>query len=161
MFTLDGIRKFHAWTHASLSLLLNHLSTLPSEACAREVPSFGFNTIQKQVIHIFNCEGLWISTLQGFAYVDRDPRDFASVADATVFQQEISSRTTAYLSTANDEQLNTEMQLNFPDGDHAVRTPALILHHVFTHAFHHKGQIVAMCRALGYPAPDTDLNQFQ
>jgi len=31
--------------------------------------------------------------------------------------------------------------------------------HVITHAFHHKGQIVAMLRILGYPAPDTDLQQ--
>jgi hypothetical protein len=28
-----------------------------------------------------------------------------------------------------------------------------------THAFHHKGQIVAMLRILGCPAPDTDLQQ--
>jgi uncharacterized damage-inducible protein DinB len=53
------------------------------------------------------------------------------------------------------------MQLHFSDGDTAVRTPALILHHLLTHAFHHKGQIVAMCRTLGHPAPDTDLNQFE
>jgi uncharacterized damage-inducible protein DinB len=53
------------------------------------------------------------------------------------------------------------MQLRFPDGDTAVRTPALILHHLLTHAFHHKGQTVAMCRILGHPAPDTDLNQFE
>jgi uncharacterized damage-inducible protein DinB len=32
---------------------------------------------------------------------------------------------------------------------------------VLTHAFHHKGQIVAMCRALGHPTTDTDLNQFE
>jgi uncharacterized damage-inducible protein DinB len=39
------------------------------------------------------------------------------------------------------------------------RTPEswVILLHVITHAFHHKGQIVAMLRILGYPAPDTDL----
>ncbi|WP_125488078.1 DinB family protein [Edaphobacter aggregans] len=42
-----------------------------------------------------------------------------------------------------------------------MRAPALILHHVLTHAFHHKGQIVAMCRALVQPAPDTDLNHFE
>jgi uncharacterized damage-inducible protein DinB len=35
------------------------------------------------------------------------------------------------------------------------------LHHLLTHTFHHKGQIVAMCRVLGHPAPDTDLNQFE
>jgi len=36
-------------------------------------------------------------------------------------------------------------------------TPAHVIHHVLTHAFHHKGQIVSMCRMLGYPAPETDL----
>jgi hypothetical protein len=29
MFTLDGVRKFHGWTHASLALLLDHLSAIP------------------------------------------------------------------------------------------------------------------------------------
>ena len=39
------------------------------------------------------------------------------------------------------------------------RTPAFILLHVITHGFHHKGQIVAMLRLLGYPAPDTDMQR--
>jgi uncharacterized damage-inducible protein DinB len=161
MFTVDGIRKFHHWTHASLTLLLEHLSTLPPDAYAKELPSFGFNTIQKQVIHIFNCEGFWIGILQRLDYVDRNPTDFPSLPDAIRFQQEISRRTRQYLSTVTDQQLSANTELHFPDGDRAVRTPALILHHVFTHAFHHKGQIVAMCRELGHPAPDTDLNQFE
>jgi uncharacterized damage-inducible protein DinB len=65
------------------------------------------------------------------------------------------------LSTLTNQQLNADTKLHFSDGDVAVRTPALVLHHVLTHAFHHKGQIVAMCRVLGHPAPDTDLNQFE
>jgi uncharacterized damage-inducible protein DinB len=73
MLTLDGIRKFHTWTHASLSLLFDHLSTLPLEQYTLEIPNFGSNTIQKQVAHILNCEGLWISSLQQLDYVDRSP----------------------------------------------------------------------------------------
>jgi uncharacterized damage-inducible protein DinB len=34
-----------------------------------------------------------------------------------------------------------------------------ILLHVITHTFHHKGQVVAMLRVLGHPAPDTDLQR--
>ena len=70
-------------------------------------------------------------------------------------------RTLNYLSSLSEQRLITATELHFPDGDIAVRTPALILHHVLTHAFHHKGQIVSMCRILGYPAPDTDLNNFE
>jgi uncharacterized damage-inducible protein DinB len=161
MFTLDGIRKFHRWTHASLTLVLDHLSTISADAYAKDLTGFGFSTLRKQVIHVFNCEGFWISTLQGLQYVDRDPADFLDVADAVRLQQEVIDQTARYLESLTDEQLNGDTALRFSDGDSAVRTPALILHHVFTHAFHHKGQIVAMCRELGHPAPDTDLNQFQ
>jgi len=160
MFTLDGIRKLHHWTHASLTLLLDHLSTLPPDAFAKQLPSFGFNTIRKQVIHIFNCEGFWISTLQRIDYIDRMPADLPSISDVVRFQQETGRRTLQYLSALTDQQLNTDTELHFSDGNRAIRTPALILHHMLTHAFHHKGQIVAMCRELGHPPPDTDLNQF-
>lgn len=160
MFTVDGVRKLHHWTHASLTLLLKHLSTLPLDVYTRELPNFGVNTVQKQTIHIFNCEGFWISILQGLGYSDRSAADYPVIADAVVFQQQTSDRTLQYLASLTDSQLNTDAELRFPDGDRAARTPALILHHVLTHAFHHKGQIVAMCRELGYPAPDTDLNQF-
>ena len=161
MFTLDGVRKLHGWTHASLDLVLDHLSAIPADDYAKELPGFGSSTLRQQVIHVFNCEGFWIHTLQGLRFVDRTAASCPAVSDARLLKQEVRAGTLAYLSGLTDVQLNTDTKLHFPDGDTAVRTPALILHHVLTHAFHHKGQIVAMCRVLGYPAPDTDLNQFE
>ena len=160
-FTLEGIQKFHGWTHASLDLLLDHLSTIPPGDYLKELPNFGFPTLRNQVIHIFNCEGFWIHTLQALPYVDRNPAQCPSLADARLLQQQVSRQTQAYLSSLTDQLLNSNAELHFPDGDTAVRTPALVLHHVLTHAFHHKGQIVAMCRQLGFPAPDTDMNHFE
>jgi uncharacterized damage-inducible protein DinB len=161
VFTLDGIRKFHAWTHASLHLLLAHLATVDTLAYRRELTGFGFPTLHLQVIHFINCEPFWIHMLRGVPFSDHDPAQFPHVADARHLLEEVGRQTTAYLSGLSDEQLNANRELHFPDGDLAVRTPALVLHHVLTHAFHHKGQIVAMCRVLGHPAPDTDLNQFE
>lgn len=161
MFTVEGIRKLHGWTHASLNLVLGHLSTMPSDDYGKPLPNFGFRTLREQVIHIFNCEGFWIHTLQGLPYADRDPSEFPAVADARSLEEHVSRGTDAYLSSLGDEQLNEVAELRFSEDDVAFRTPALVLHHVLTHAFHHKGQIVAMCRALGHPAPDTDLNQFE
>lgn len=161
MFTADGARKFHGWTHASLNLVLDHLSTIPAENYVKEMPGFGFRTLRDQAIHIFNCEGFWIHTLQGLRYVNRTPEKCPAIVDARLLQREVIEQTNGYLSNLTDQQLNADAELHFADGDLAVRTPALVLHHVLTHAFHHKGQIVAMCRALGHPARDTDLNQFQ
>jgi len=161
VFTIPGVRKFHEWTHASLTALLNHLSTIPDNAYAKEVPGFGFPTIHAQVIHVLNCEGFWIHMLQSIPFVDQTPANWPTVSDARRLQIEVSMKTLDYLSCLSEQNLNAPTELHFPDGDVAVRTPALILHHVLTHAFHHKGQIVAMCRILGHPAPDTDLNQFE
>jgi uncharacterized damage-inducible protein DinB len=160
VFTLDGMRKLHGWTHSSLSLVLDHLATLGGNY-TKELSGFGFPTLREQVIHIFNCEGFWIHTLQARPYADREPADCPDIAAARLLEQEVSGHTLAYLSSLTDQELNAKTELRFPDGDVAVRTPALVLHHVLTHAFHHKGQIAAMCRQLGYPMRDTDLNNFE
>lgn len=161
MFTIDGIRKFHAWTHASLTLLLDHLSTIPALDYEKELPGFGVPSLRRQVLHIFNCEGFWIRVLLNLPYQDREPAACPTVADARLLQYEVRLQTLEFLAALTDQRLSSDTELRFPDGDIAIRTPALVLHHVLTHAFHHKGQIVAMCRLLGHPAPDTDLNQFE
>jgi len=161
VFTIDGIRKLQVWTHACIGVVLDHLSTIPQDDYGKQVPGFGFATLREQVIHVFNCEGLWVHTLQGLRYVDGRPEEYPAVADARRLQQEVRERTHAYLSKLTEEQLNSNTELRFPDGDVAIRTPALVLHHVVTHAFHHKGQMAAMCRLLGHPVRDTDLNQFE
>jgi uncharacterized damage-inducible protein DinB len=161
VFTVDGVRKLHAWTHACLNLALDHISTIPTNDYVSELSGFGFRTLREQTIHVFNCEGFWVHTLQGLQYADRTFEDCPILADVRHLQKKVSQSTQAYLSTLTDQQLNGDLKLHFSDGDVSVSTPALVLHHVLTHAFHHKGQMVAMCRALGHPAPDTDLNQLQ
>ena len=161
MFTLDGIRTFHGWTHASLDLVLDHLATMPTNDYVKEVSGFGFPTLRDQAIHLCNCEGFWVHTLQGLRYVNRTVEDCPALADVRLLQKEVSRSTHAYLSTLTNQQLNTNTELHFSDGDVFSRTPAFILHHVLTHAFHHKGQIVAMCRLFGHPAPFTDLSQVE
>ena len=160
MFTLDGIRKFHGWTHASLELVVDHLSTIPTEDYEKQLSGFGFPTLREQAVHIFNCEGFWVHTLRSLRFTDRTVAQCPAVADLRLLQKQVSEGTAGYLSDLTNEQLNADTELHFSDGDVAVRTPALVLHHVLTHAFHHKGQIVAMCRLLGFSASDTDLNQF-
>lgn len=160
MFTIDGIRKLHGWTHSCLGVVIDHIETMPAEQFVKDVPGFGFSTLQRQLVHVFNCEGVWIHELQGLEYENCNPSACPTIEEVKRLQQQVSSGTFDYLSRITDHQLITDTELRFPDGSIAVRTPALILHHIFTHAFHHKGQIVTMCRALGYPAPDTDLNWF-
>jgi uncharacterized damage-inducible protein DinB len=42
-------------------------------------------------------------------------------------------------------------------GETVLITPRKLLMHAITHEFHHKGQIVAMARQMGYEPPNTDV----
>src|SRR5258708_17565325 len=130
LFTVIGMRKVHSWTHSSLTLVLDHLATIPEGDYAKDVLGFGFPTLRAQIMHIFNCEGFWIHTLQGARFENEEPGDWPSVPDARVLQSRVSANTLAYFSGLTDEQLNADTELHFSDGDNAVRTPALVLHHV-------------------------------
>jgi uncharacterized damage-inducible protein DinB len=59
----------------------------------------------------------------------------------------------------SETQLNTRLTERPTKWFGELKSPAFILLHVITHTFHHKGQVVAMLRMLGYPAPDTDLQR--
>jgi uncharacterized damage-inducible protein DinB len=156
MVTPEGIKQFHTWTHTSLTILLDHLETLPQPLLAKELDGFGFASIQAQVVHLLVCELAWVKRLQQqrLALEGDEPHD---VAGFRALQYHAVSETLAYLGRLAAEALNQEIVLQRSDGRTLSRTPAHVLHHVLTHAYHHKGQIVAMCRLHGYPAPDTDL----
>ena len=53
MFTLDGIRKFHGWTHACLSLLLDHLASIPATDYGKVLPAVGFSTLRAMKLRSF------------------------------------------------------------------------------------------------------------
>ncbi len=126
MFTLEGIQKFHSWTHASVTLVLDHVSTIPPSGYTQVLPGFGSPTIREQVVHIFNCEGFWIRVLQGLPPRDRTLAECPGIPEARRLQKEVGGQTMAYLSGLTEQQLNSNAELHFPDGDIALRTPALI-----------------------------------
>jgi uncharacterized damage-inducible protein DinB len=155
MFTKDGIVELHATTHERLDLLLRHVATVPDELCHKPISGFGHPSVWQQLVHILACEEGWVHALQNepFRYGEECPTMPALRAS----KDQVRQATRAYLGKLTEEQLNETLAARPADWGGELRTPAFILLHVITHAFHHKGQIVAMLRILGYPAPDTDL----
>lgn len=155
-FTREGLETFHGWTHASLDALLEHLDTLPNELLDKELDGFGYRSICAQILHLLGCEAFWLDRLQGSSSQKLHEVD-SDVAAFKRFKQKVMADTRRYLEDSSEEKLNREIELRLPDGYILHTTPAKVIHHVLTHAYHHKGQVVAMSRLLGYPAPFTDL----
>jgi uncharacterized damage-inducible protein DinB len=157
MFTKAGIIELHATTHERLDLLLRHLATVPDEPWHKPIPGFGHPSVWKQLMHILTCEEGWIHDLQNKPFASWHPEDCPTIGALQASKNRIREATRIYLGNLTEEQLNTPLPERPPDWGGEIRSPAFILLHVITHAFHHKGQVVAMLRILGYPAPDTDL----
>ena len=159
MFTKAGITELHAATHERLDLLLRHLATVPDELRHKPISGFGHASIWKQLVHILTCEEGWIHDLQNRAFAGWSAADCPTLAVLLAAKDRVREATRTYLDDLTEEKLNTTLTNRPVDWGGELRSPAFILLHVITHAFHHKGQVVAMLRIVGYPAPDTDLQQ--
>lgn len=157
MFTKSGILELHATTHERLDLLLRHAATAPQELLRQPIPGFGHPTVWEQLVHILICEEGWVHDLQNQSFDGWGEEDRLTITDLMAHRTRIQAATRTYLGNLTEEQLNTTLTTRPTDWGGELRSPAFILLHVITHAFHHKGQVVAMLRIVGYPAPDTDL----
>jgi uncharacterized damage-inducible protein DinB len=157
MFTKSGIIELHATMHERLDLLLSHVATVPNDLRRKQIPGFGHASIWKQLVHILTCEEGWVHDLQNTEFAGWHEEDCPTMVALLDAKDRIRKATRTYVSDLPEEQLNTTLAKRPPDWGGELRSPAFILLHVITHAFHHKGQVVAMLRLVGYPAPDTDL----
>jgi uncharacterized damage-inducible protein DinB len=156
-FTVAGFLKLREWTQYSLGLLFDHVATIPADKLHVEHAGFGAATLRDQLYHISDCEAFWecLLTARAWDWPFEDAQDVAALRRAC---DESYARMRACLSSMSDGELARPRELTFPGGGRAAFSPALVVQHVITHAFHHKGQAVAMCRLLGHPAPETDLD---
>jgi len=159
MFNKSGITQLHTAMHERLDLLLQHVATVPDELQHKPVSGFGHPSVWKQLVHILTCEEGWVHDLQNKSFAGWNEEDCSTMADLLAAKERIREATQTYLVNLTEEQLNTTLAERPVDWGGELRSPAFILLHVITHAFHHKGQVVAMLRIHGYPAPDTDLQQ--
>ncbi len=157
MFSKAGMIELHAVTHERLDLLLRHVATVPDDLRHKLIPGFGHPSVWKQLVHILTCEEGWVHDLQNKVFPGWLEEDCRTMAVLLANKGRIREATRTYVSGLAEEQLNTTLAKRPADWGGELRSPAFILLHVVTHAFHHKGQVVAMLRILGYPAPDTDL----
>lgn len=157
MFTKDGLRAFHTWTHERLDLVFSHAAKLTHDELLRELTGFGRASVRDQLLHIVACEDVWVHDLQDIPRRRWQSADYPTVEALEQARQTVREQTNDYLDRLPESQLSIDLVQSPREWGGALRTPAFILHHVLTHAFHHKGQVVAMFRLIGHPAPDTDL----
>jgi len=121
-----------------------------------ELLGFARSTIRDQLFHTIANEIFWMHGLQLLPMPRLSADDYSTGEALAELKRRAMAETLEYLDRLSEPELNRDLLRVSEGWVGPPRSPAFILHHVLTHAFHHKGQVVAMCRLLGHPAPDTD-----
>lgn len=138
--------------------MLENLEQLSAEDFVRELPGIGWGSIRNSLAHIPSSEHFWISRI-----LQRDENasfgryeDFAAVADVRAKWEEVAAETKRFLRGLTPEQTVEVKTFKFHDGTMDLRID-YVVHHILTHEFHHKGQLMMALRTLGYEPQETDL----
>jgi uncharacterized damage-inducible protein DinB len=157
--TRAALIALHRSTHECLDVILRHAASLPGGLFVAEVPGFGKASLRDQFVHTLSAESAWICGVRRQALVRLDAGNYPDVNSVAQAKHRVMAITRAWLDEVSEEELGREIAPLPPEWVGPPRTPAFIVLHIVTHAFHHKGQMAAMFRLLGHPAPDTDLQR--
>jgi uncharacterized damage-inducible protein DinB len=147
----------YALVQGTRSIVFDFLAGPISEDLNTPVPAFDNKTILWMLEHTAYCYYSWLDSfamqkpmLAGQSTTLDQVKQFYSVVDDTV---------SVFLGTYCEKMESPIAGVHDTMGSLTV-TPLQLFTHVLTHEFHHKGQIMSMCRLLGYPPPDTDVSNF-
>lgn len=157
----DDLRTLYTWVRGSRERVFGWLETVPAAVLTAERPDFAYGSLRNISVHVADCYRVWVG-MRGLGREDcqdrLNPDTIPDLADLRRVYAEVD----AVLDDALTHFRDLDSPLIIPDEPHdpLTVTRRWLLLHPITHEFHHKGQMLALGRVLGYPyppGPDTDL----
>lgn len=155
-------QKEYAWVRQARGTLLDFCRKLEPDDFTRR-NGFGWESVRDSLVHIADCYIAWLGS---FVLLKTKqpitPREELNQIDP----DEIKVRFGQVDSYVNEvfqlygNQLDELIERRIPwreTTEMVSITPGKLLMHTITHEFHHKGQIVAMMRQMGYEPPNADV----
>jgi len=154
-----GPEEVYRWVGETRKGLADYCASLPPEAYAAQRQDFGWGSIRNVHVHIADCYRFWLAeTARGLKTERFEAADCPDAASVARLFEKVDELVAQFCATFAGDALGrtVNLKVRWQDSPFVV-TPLWLLTHTFTHEFHHKGQIVALGRILGYPPPETDL----
>jgi len=156
----DLLQKQYSLLRGTRELVLDFIENEVKGDLNKPVPAFGDKTAGYLLVHIARCYFYWLSyyTLQQPTDVleNEEPKTVNLIRDHFGRVDKL----VAFFLDSYEDKMEVVI-----DGTHSGNadehaTPLQVFTHVFSHEFHHKGQLMSMCRLLGHIPPDTDVSNF-
>lgn len=154
------LQKQYELIKGSREVVLNFVEQQVAGDLNTPLDTFDGKTIRYLLVHTANTYLHWLSY-----YALKQEVDFKEDAGLTSVQlirplYEQADEAVAVFLHHFAEKIEYPVSGTLSRNRQVTTTPLALFTHVITHEFHHKGQIMTMCRLLGYVPPDTDVIRF-
>lgn len=155
------IAEVYEWVKDARGRLIEYCSEMPAEVFGSRRGDFGYGSLLATLLHVADCYRFWLAeTVMKRDLAEFQAQDYPDAGSLKVlFQDYVDPLVEEFLAGyGSPEALGRPLNLHvhWQESPYPA-TPLWLMTHVITHEFHHKGQIVALGRVLGYPPPETDL----
>lgn len=141
----------------SRGALLSYCHTISSPHLSKSADAFAGRSMLYLLGHVISAYQYWLEELvTGRKPMVLDDKGVSSLDEVRSAFGHVDHVVKSFLDKFHNKltmQLTMDTRVNGPINV----TPLKLLTHVMTHEFHHKGQILAISRQLGYTPVDTDV----
>ncbi len=144
----------------SREVVLKYCESIKPEDLTKEIESFNKASIMYMLLHIANTYLFWLRRFAGgeeFEYYKEE--NIKDAAEVRKTFDEVNKTVDTFLNLYTDYNTKVEGEIFWLKKNMAFTVLELTTH-IFTHEFHHKGQLMSMSRVLGYTPPDADIIRF-
>ena len=154
---MEILQKQYALVQKSRETVFAFIETTVGNDLTVPVAAYQNQDIRHLLVHNADCYLHWLAYMALEQSVNwPNEGDFNNMIDIRALYRQVDDAMAVFLvkfQNSMDVTVNNARTQN----DKLNATPLMIFTHVITHEFHHKGQVMAMCRQLGYPPPETDV----
>ena len=150
---LDHIRDLYL--HQEWADAEHWRAVLASEAARKDLE------LKERLVHLHAAQQIWLGRWQGVSLGFPKAEDHASIEDTFHFAKACHAALRAYLSLRKEADLAEPVTYTNLAGKTYTQPLHELMVHLAFHSQYHRGQNAARLRALGAPAPGTDLCNWQ
>jgi len=152
------LQQQYTLARSTRSIVFDFLTNEMGDDINTPVPAFDNKTICNLLEHSAFCYYNWLA-----CFAMQKP-SLAAQNNTTMdhihrLYSQVDNTMAIFLQTFH-ESMGAPINGNHNSMGQLSATPLQVFTHVLTHEFHHKGQIMSMCRILGHQPPDTDVSNF-
>ncbi len=156
---MDILKQQYELIKGSRQVMLNFIEEQVGEGYSVPIKEFNSKNVRYFLLHINNTYKHWGANFgmnKKLPYIDYNNQ--VSITEVRELFDETDKLLSEFLN--HFKQLDKPVTNTTNSGMLLTVTPLELFTHMTTHEFHHKGQIMTMCRLLGYIPPDTDVLRY-